>query len=202
MQKLWFDKLSFSYLTSAKEHNARHHPPRRTAELRQASRLKAALFAVGWMPLLGAAFPRPHLSASRVCFQDGFMQRINRTYDLTILINLHQPPRNMLHLRLQLAGIAQHIAQSEQQIVLHDANHVGNILRVCALSQKILESLTDAGARLAGVLVGIINLSLNPRTIVVGDYLTPGLPKKQEPAELVNAFERLRGCPSVVVSRR
>jgi hypothetical protein len=35
--------------------NARHHPPRRTAELKQVSRMKAALFAVGCMPLLGAA---------------------------------------------------------------------------------------------------------------------------------------------------
>src|SRR5918997_1208814 len=35
--------------------NARHHPPRRTAELRQVSRMKAPLFAVGCMPLLDCA---------------------------------------------------------------------------------------------------------------------------------------------------
>jgi|GEM_PF-1757174 len=33
--------------------NARHHPPQRDAELNQVSRMKAPLFAVGCMPLLG-----------------------------------------------------------------------------------------------------------------------------------------------------
>ena len=32
--------------------NARHHPPRRDVELKLVSRMKAALFAVGRMPLL------------------------------------------------------------------------------------------------------------------------------------------------------
>ncbi len=46
--------------------NARHHPPRRTAELKQVSRMKAALFAVGCMPLLGAAY----IEGSRLTFPD------------------------------------------------------------------------------------------------------------------------------------
>lgn len=40
--------------------NARHHPPRRAAELRQVSRMRATLFAVGCMPLLDFAAGNIH----------------------------------------------------------------------------------------------------------------------------------------------
>ncbi len=61
--------IQLDSLVLAKRHNARHQPPRRTAELKQVSRMRATLFAVGCMPLFGGACDvnrllrehRPHL---------------------------------------------------------------------------------------------------------------------------------------------
>jgi hypothetical protein len=51
--------------------------------------MRGTLIRVGCMPLLGAIFPRAHLSPGGVCFQDRFMQSINGIYYFTIFINLH-----------------------------------------------------------------------------------------------------------------
>jgi hypothetical protein len=47
--------------SNKKDLNARHHPPRRTAELKQVSRMKAALFAVGCIPLLCGGVGKEHI---------------------------------------------------------------------------------------------------------------------------------------------
>jgi len=49
---------TFPIVNTKKQSNARHQPPRTQPDYGQASRMKATLFAVGCMALLGAALAR------------------------------------------------------------------------------------------------------------------------------------------------
>src|SRR5688572_7798134 len=50
-----FSVMSISHYSPGNRHNARHHPPRIQPRYGQVSRMKAPLFAVECMPLLGRA---------------------------------------------------------------------------------------------------------------------------------------------------
>ena len=134
---------------------------------------------------------RPHLPASGVGIEDALVQYTNRVQGFPLLVNFKQLPIHSWHVFdwiFHNPRVCELIRNAGENVPLHDADDLCDVLTAHPSSQHPLERRTDACTRIAWAALCRLNLGFNPRCVTVRDNAPPCLPQKNVTCKLRDTF--------------
>jgi hypothetical protein len=119
---------------------------------------------------------------------------------VSIVVELHERPRYILDLRLEITWVFQLVTKPEEQFGLHAANEVRQFLIGSPASTQASKSMPDAGIWLSWIGLSPRDRFSYPRGIVLRNDGAPCLAQEKKPRQLRNTFLELRCRPTFGIS--